>query len=44
MENPSIDELREELTALEAKATGLSRTRSHLQRQIDFGFGDVVLA
>ena len=38
MEDPSIAELRGELAALEAKATGLSRTRSHLHRQIDFGF------
>ena len=38
MEDPSIDELRRELSALEAKAAQLSQTRSHLQRQIDFGF------
>ncbi len=34
----SIDELREELAALEAKATQLSQMRSHLHHQIDFGF------
>lgn len=38
MEDLTHDELRGELAALEAKATGLSQTRSHLQRQIDFGF------
>jgi hypothetical protein len=38
MENPSIEELRGELAVLEAKAARLSHTRSHLQRQIDFGF------
>jgi len=38
MANPSIEELRGELAALEAKAARLSQTRSHLQRQIDFGF------
>ena len=38
MADPSTDELRSELAALEAKATQLSQKRSHLQRQIDFGF------
>ena len=38
LEHPSSDELREELAALEAKAAQLSQTRSHLHRQIDFGF------
>jgi septal ring factor EnvC (AmiA/AmiB activator) len=38
MEDPNIDDLRRELSALEAKAAQLSQTRSHLQRQIDFGF------
>jgi predicted translin family RNA/ssDNA-binding protein len=34
----TIDDLREELVALEAKAARLSQMRSHLQHQIDFGF------
>ena len=34
----TIDELREELSALEAKAARLSQMRSHLHHQIDFGF------
>jgi uncharacterized coiled-coil DUF342 family protein len=34
----TIDELREELSALEAKAARLSQMRSHLHQQIDFGF------
>jgi hypothetical protein len=38
METMSIDELRAELADLEAKAAQLSRARSHLHRQIDFGF------
>lgn len=38
MPDPTTDELRDELAALEAKAAGLSQMRSHLQRQIDFGF------
>jgi chromosome segregation ATPase len=38
MADPTIDELRGELAALEAKAAGLSQMRSHLHRQIDFGF------
>jgi len=38
MESPSIDDLRGELAALEAKAVQLSQMRSHLQHQIDFGF------
>jgi hypothetical protein len=33
----SIDDLREELAALEAKGTRLSQMRSHLHNQIDFG-------
>jgi hypothetical protein len=38
MESPSIDDLRGELAALEAKAAQLSQMRNHLQHQIDFGF------
>jgi septal ring factor EnvC (AmiA/AmiB activator) len=38
MDDPSIDDLRGELAALEAKATQLSQMRNHLQHQIDFGF------
>jgi septal ring factor EnvC (AmiA/AmiB activator) len=38
MNDPGIDKLRGELAVLEAKAARLSQTRSHLQRQIDFGF------
>lgn len=38
MESPSIDDLRGELAVLEAKAARLSAMRSHLHRQIDFGF------
>ena len=34
----SIDDLRGELAALEAKAARLSQMRSHLHHQIDFGF------
>jgi uncharacterized coiled-coil DUF342 family protein len=34
----AIDELREELSALEAKVARLSQVRSHLHHQIDFGF------
>jgi uncharacterized coiled-coil DUF342 family protein len=34
----TIDELREELSALEAKVARLSQVRSHLHHQIDFGF------
>jgi hypothetical protein len=37
-EQRSIDDLREELAALEANAARLSQMRSHLQHQIDFGF------
>lgn len=33
----SIDQLRGELAALEAKAARLSQMRSHLHHQIDFG-------
>jgi len=38
MEHLSIDDLRGELAVLEAKAARLSQVRSHLHRQIDFGF------
>ncbi len=38
METMSIDELRAELADLEARAAQLSQVRSHLHRQIDFGF------
>ncbi len=38
MESPSVDDLRVELAALEAKAAQLSQMRNHLQHQIDFGF------
>jgi hypothetical protein len=38
METPSIDDLRAELSVLEAKAARLSTMRSHLHHQIDFGF------
>ena len=38
MADPNIDELRDELAVLEAQAAQLSQKRSHLQRQIDFGF------
>jgi hypothetical protein len=38
METMGIDELRAELADLEAKAAQLSQARSHLHRQIDFGF------
>lgn len=38
MEDLTIDDLRGELAVLEAKAAQLSRMRSHLQHQIDFGF------
>ena len=38
MESPSSDDLRGEITALEARAAQLSQMRSHLQHQIDFGF------
>ena len=38
MENASIDDLRGELAALEARAAQLSQMRNHLQHQIDFGF------
>jgi hypothetical protein len=37
-ERPTIDDLRGELAVLEARAAGLSQMRSHLHRQIDFGF------
>jgi hypothetical protein len=37
-EHLSIDDLRSELAALEAKAARLSQMRSHLHHQIDFGF------
>ena len=38
MDNLSIEDLRGELAALEAKAAQLSQKRSHLHHQIDFGF------
>jgi hypothetical protein len=38
METQSIDELRAALADLEAQAARLSHMRSHLHRQIDFGF------
>jgi hypothetical protein len=38
METMGIDELRAELADLEARAAQLSQVRSHLHRQIDFGF------
>jgi septal ring factor EnvC (AmiA/AmiB activator) len=38
VQSPSIDDLRGELAALEAKAAQLSQMRNHLQHQIDFGF------
>jgi hypothetical protein len=39
MEATSIDELREELTLLEAEEARLSAQRGRLHDQIDFGFG-----
>ena len=39
MEELSIDNLRAELTALEAEEAQLSATRERLQHRIDFGFG-----
>jgi hypothetical protein len=38
MQHPSIEDLRSELVALQAKAAHLSQMRSHLHHQIDFGF------
>jgi hypothetical protein len=38
MDNPSLDDLRGELAALEARAARLSQMRDHLHHQIDFGF------
>ncbi len=38
MEDVSIDDLRGELAALEAKAALLSKKRRQLHHQIDFGF------
>jgi hypothetical protein len=38
MDNLSIEDLREELAVLEAKAGQLSQKRTHLHHQIDFGF------
>jgi hypothetical protein len=38
MEHPTIDDLRGQLAVLEARAARLSQMRSHLHRQIDFGF------
>ena len=34
----SLDDLRREIADLEAEEARLSAVRSHLQRQIDFGF------
>jgi hypothetical protein len=38
MDDLSIDDLRGELAALEARAARLSQMRDHLHHQIDFGF------
>ena len=38
LQHPSIDDLRSELASLEAEAARLSQVRSHLHRQMDFGF------
>jgi len=38
MSEPSIDELRSELTRLEAEEVKLSEIRRRLQHQIDFGY------
>ena len=38
MDNPSLDDPRGELAALEARAARLSQMRDHLHHQIDFGF------
>jgi hypothetical protein len=38
MDDLSIDDLRGELAALEARAAQLSQMRDHLHHQIDFGF------
>jgi hypothetical protein len=38
MDNPSLNDLRGELAALEARAARLSQMRDHLHHQIDFGF------
>jgi hypothetical protein len=38
LQDPSIQDLRSELAALEAQAARLSQMRSHLHQQIDFGF------
>ena len=38
MENPSTDDLRGELAALEAKAAQLSAMRNQLHNRIDLGF------
>ena len=38
MEDVSIEDLRGELAALEARAVQLSQMRSRLHHQIDFGF------
>jgi uncharacterized protein YlxW (UPF0749 family) len=38
MEDSRPDDLRKELTALEAEETRISAERRHLHRQLDFGF------
>jgi hypothetical protein len=38
MEEPRLDELRNEVAALEAEEARVSAERRHLHRQIDFGF------
>ena len=38
MDEASLDDLRKELTALEAEETRISAERRHLHRQLDFGF------
>jgi predicted nucleic acid-binding Zn-ribbon protein len=38
MAEPNLEDLRTELSALEAKEAQLSATRKRLQDQIDFGF------
>jgi predicted translin family RNA/ssDNA-binding protein len=38
MENPSLDELRDEIAELEGQAARLSARRGQLHHRIDFGF------
>jgi hypothetical protein len=38
MEEPSLDDLREELARLEAREAMISAQRRHLHNQIDFGY------